>query len=177
MSLFSPEAAIHVLDLSPRDVVLDAGVGSGAYSRIAAKKVSAEGTVYAADIHKDLLTRIADDFAKEGYANIHTLWANIEAKNGIPLADGVCDSVLLCNTLFMTEHKHECVTEILRVLKKNGTILVVDWSASHGGTGPHIDHVFNEEDARALFGTFGCSIIRTLDATDSYQYGFVAKKV
>ena len=177
MSFFSPEQAIDVLELSPREVVLDAGVGSGAYSRIAAKKVTTEGTVYAADVHKDLLVRIADDFAKEGYTNIHTLWANIEKHHGLSLADEVCDAVLLCNTLFMVEDKDETVRELLRVLKKGGKILVVDWSASHGGTGPHADHVFKENDARVFFEKHGCTIIRTLDAHGSYQYGFVAKKV
>jgi len=176
MQFISPSDHIQTVELSPGDVVVDAGAGSGAYTIAAAHAVTERGTVYAVDVHKELLARVHADATAQGLENVHTLWGDIELKNGIQLNDGVADAVLICNTLFMIEDKDGLMEEVKRILKEKGRLLIVDWSDSHGGVGPHADHVFLEKDARALIEKHGLHFVREVDGA-THHYGFVAMKV
>lgn len=173
MNFTEPHNHIVALGLNPGDVVVDFGAGSGAYALVAAKAVTPRGIVYAVDINRDLLTRLKGDAQEKGFENIEIIWGDIEVKNGIKLTDRIADAVLLCNTLFMTEDKNGLLEEIKRILKPKGKVLVVEWSDSHGGVGPHKDHVFIEEDAKELFTAHGFSISHISDDA-SYHYRFVA---
>ncbi|MFZ2151850.1 MAG: methyltransferase domain-containing protein [Minisyncoccia bacterium] len=173
MNFTDPRTHIDALGLNPGDVVVDVGAGSGAYALVAAEAVTPRGTVYAVDLNRDLLTRLKGDAQEKGFGNIEIIWGDIEIKNGIKLSDHIADAILLCNTLFMVEDKNGLVAEIKRVLKPKGKVLVVEWSDSHGGIGPHKDHVFAEEAAKELFTTYGFSISHISDDA-SYHYRFVA---
>ncbi len=176
MNFISPEDHIVTLELSPGDIVVDAGVGSGAYALAAASTVTDRGTVYAIDLNKDLLARVYNDAEKMGLTNIHTLWGDIEVAGGMQVENKIADAVLVCNTFFMIENKDGLMEEVKRVLKDSGKLLVVDWSDSHGGVGPHTDHVFLEQDAKLLCERHGFGIICAVDGA-AHHYGFVAMKV
>lgn len=176
MNFISPLDHIATLELSPGDIVVDAGVGSGAYALASARAVTDRGIVYAIDIHKDLLARVHNDAEKEGLMNVHTLWGDIEVAGGMQVENNIADAVLVCNTLFMIEDKDGLMEEVKRVLKSSGKLLIVDWSDSHGGVGPHSDHVFLEQDAKALCERHGFRVVRAVDGA-AHHYGFVAMKV
>ena len=176
MQFISPVDHIATLELSPGDIVVDAGVGSGAYALACARAITDRGIVYAIDIHKDLLARVHNDAEKEGLANVRTLWGDIEVVGGMQVEAQIADAVLVCNTLFMIEDKDGLMEEVKRVLKDTGKLLIVDWSDSHGGIGPHADHVFLEVDAKVLCEKHGFRIVRAVDGA-AHHYGFVAMKV
>lgn len=173
MNFTNPTIHIDALGLNPGDVVVDLGAGSGAYAKVAAKAVTARGTVYAIDLNRDLLTRLKQDATGEHLPNIDTVWGDIERENGVQLTSHIADAILLCNTLFMVEDKGGLLKEIQRLLKPKGKVLIVEWSDSHGGVGPHKDHVFSEEEAKTLFSTHGFTISHISDDA-SYHYRFVA---
>lgn len=129
--------------------------------------------MYAVDINRDLLTRLKTDAQEKGLENIDILWGDIEVRNGVQLQDHIADAVYFCNTLFMTEDKKGLILEMQRILKSKGKVLVVEWSDSHGGIGPHQDHVFSESDAKNLFIEHGFTISHVSDDA-SYHYRFVA---
>jgi predicted methyltransferase len=62
---------------------------------------------------------------------------------------------------------------VAKLLKPGGELLVVDWSASHGGVGPHKDHVVAEEKAIQLVERHGFKMKRRLPAGD-FHYAFLA---
>lgn len=173
MNFTNPTTHIDALGLNPGDVVVDLGAGSGAYAKVAAKAVTARGTVYAVDLNRDLLTRLKQDATTEHLLNIDTVWGDIEKENGVQLTSHLADAILLCNTLFMVEDKEDLLKEIKRLLKPKGKVLVVEWSDSHGGVGPHKDHVFEEEAAKSIFIKHGFTISHISDDA-SYHYRFVA---
>lgn len=173
MNFTDPRTHINSLGVNPGDVVIDLGAGSGAYALVAAHAVTPRGTVYAIDLNRDLLTRLQNDARTEQLSNINIVWGDIETKNGIKLQDHIADAILICNTLFMTENKEGVLSEIKRLLKPKGKVLVVEWSGSHGGIGPHGDHVFSEEDAKKLFMDHGFRVSHVSDDS-SYHYRFVA---
>jgi ubiquinone/menaquinone biosynthesis C-methylase UbiE len=173
MNFTDPRSHIDTLGLNPGDVVVDLGAGSGSYALIVGEVVTPRGTLYAVDLNHDLLTRLKKDAIDKGLTNIDIVWGDIEIKNGVKLHDHIADALLLCNTLFMTEDKQGLLQEIKRLLKPRGKILVVEWSDSHSGVGPHKDHVFPETAAKQLFIENGFTLSHLSDDT-SYHYRFVA---
>lgn len=170
-----PAAAVRAAGIHEGMVVADFGAGSGFFTRAAAREVGESGVVWAVDQNRDLLPRIKNLSAAEGLTNVEVVRGDIEAVGGTGLPEGYFDFCILANVLFMLEHKGECVAELRRVLKKSGGALVVDWSGSHGGLGPHPDHVFGEDAARTLFEKHGFTAGPSLH-TGAFHWGFVVRK-
>ncbi len=174
MAFLTPEHLIDHLFIRDGGVVADIGSGSGAYLISLAKKVGEEGKVYAVDIHKEVLDSAKKTLDALGYVNVDIIWADIE--EGLYLDSYSLDAVVVSNTLFMIEDKKKALKEIKRVLIPEGLALVVDWSKSHAGIGPHKDHVFTESQAEDLFVSGGFRIMARLPAGD-YHYAFIAKSL
>ena len=91
------------------------------------------------------------------------------------MANYSVDAVILSNTLFQTEDKKELISEIQRVLKPTGKLLLIDWSDSFGNLGPTPAMVFTEKQAEELFISEGFVLERKIEAGD-HHYGFVLRK-
>jgi len=143
----------NVLQLGLRDgmKVGDLGSGSGHYAVAAAAIVGSSGRVYAVDIQEDILKRVKDNAHEKGFRNVETVWGNFEKLGGTKLRDDSLDAVILSNTLFQLEHKEGAVSEIRRILKPGGRLLVIDWAGAYGGMGPLPHHVISEHAAEELF--------------------------
>ncbi len=143
----------NVLQLGLRDgmKVADLGSGVGHHAISAAHVVGPEGRVYAVDVQEDVLVHLADTAKRRGLKNMETVWGNIEKVGGTKLKEKSMDAVMLANTLFQLEDIQTAVTEIKRILKTGGRLLVIDWAGSYGGIGPAEQHVVSEHRAEELF--------------------------
>jgi hypothetical protein len=65
---------------------------------------------------------------------------------------------------------------VAKILKPEGELLIVEWSQSHGGIGPHPNHVVPEEKAEMLAQKHGFRLEKRLRAGD-YHYAFIALSV
>jgi ubiquinone/menaquinone biosynthesis C-methylase UbiE len=170
-----PRAIITHLHLHSGDVIADFGAGVGHYLGALSNAVGGEGKVYACEIQKMLVERLTKRIHEERLLNTHALWCDLEAKGGTKLRDGLLDAGLLINTLFQIENKVASLTEIGRVIRKGGKLIVVDWSDSFGGMGPQPAHVLKEADTRALLEANGFTFERDFPAAD-HHYGLVFSK-
>jgi len=173
-SFLNPTRALELASLHEGQMVADFGAGSGFFTRAAARMVEG-GTVWAVDDNGDLLSRIKSLSLAEGLHNVEILRGNIEAAHGCGLPDNHFDLVIAANILFSAHNKEAVVHEIARVLKRTGRALVIDWSSSHGGLGPHPDHVVTEESARKMFDVGGFSFVEPVHA-GAYHWGFIVRK-
>jgi len=153
----------------------DFGAGSGFFTRALAREVGEGGVVWAVDLQADLLPRIKTLATAEGLHQVEVIQGNVEVLGGSNLPDNHFDFCVVANVLFSLEHKGECVAEVRRVLKSGGRALVVDWSGSFGGLGPHKDHIVTGEAARAMFEAQGFTFIEEVPA-GLYHWGFVVRK-
>jgi ubiquinone/menaquinone biosynthesis C-methylase UbiE len=143
----------HVLQMGLRRGmrVADLGVGSGRHAISASRIVGEGGRVYAVDIQEDILIRLKDDLLRFGIKNVETVWGDLEKAGSTKLKEHSVDAIILSNVLFQIEHKDRVLTEIKRILKPKGKLLVVDWAGSYGGVGPSEEHVFSEQTAEKMF--------------------------
>ncbi len=179
MNTFSdPEKIIEQVTLLPGQKVADLGAGNGAYARALAKKVLVgnTGAVYAVDIKKNMLEKIAQDAQEAGFENLHVVWGDIEEPLGTRLRENSIELVLIANTLFQVGSKKNLIDEAHRILTPAGTLVVVDWSESFGNIGPKPDHVVTESAAKKLCENNGFVFDRDLQAGE-HHYGFVARKM
>lgn len=170
-----PEKNIEQFHVDPGMIVADLGSGSGFYSLALAKNVGPSGKVYAIDVQKDLLSRLEQGAKQEGYLNIELIWGDLDEVGGSTLKDSVADRVVVANILFQLEEKDNFLSEVKRILKPNGTILVVDWSDSFSGLGPVEEQVVKQGVARVLFEDAGLKFVREINAGD-HHYGMVFKR-
>jgi ubiquinone/menaquinone biosynthesis C-methylase UbiE len=170
-----PQKNIEQFGLQPGQKVADFGAGSGFYSFAAAQAVTSKGTVYSIDVQQDLLAKLTNEARRQGISNIETIWGDAERLGATKLADGSMDAVIISNLLFQLEDKPGAAKEALRILKKGGRALVVDWSDAFGGLGPHPEHVVTRVMAEELFTQAGFQFDHEIQA-GAHHYGLIFSK-
>ena len=101
---------------------LDYGCGTGDFTIHAARKVSETGKVYALDYFPRQLEIVTERSAKAWLANIQT----IRSANDTGLPDESVDVVWMCDVLHEIKARREVLSEVHRVLKKDGTLALHD---------------------------------------------------
>ena len=171
MSFLTPEHLVRELYLKPGDRVADIGCGTGVYTIALANEVGEMGQVYAVDVHREALHTLAGTLDKRGIQNVEMIWANVEEY--IPIDGYSLDAVVVSNVLFQLGNINLLLDHISKLLKPEGQLLMVEWSDSHGGIGPHKDHVIEESYAEKLVLEHNFRILKRLPA-GSYHYAFIA---
>jgi ubiquinone/menaquinone biosynthesis C-methylase UbiE len=170
----NPAVNVHAMGIEPGMKVADFGAGSGAYALAAARIVGQSGRVYAVDVQKDLLSRIKNNAAEEGIGWLDVVWGDFEKADGSHIKDASVDVVVLSNTLFQIEHIPAAFAEARRVLKKNGRLVIIDWTDSFGGMGPEPQRVVSKEKATAHAHKAGFALFKEFTA-GAHHYGIILK--
>src|SRR3989338_3910363 len=144
--------------------VADFGAGSGFLPRAAARGVGEGGVIWAVDAHRELLPRLKNLALAEGLRNVEGMHGDIERTGGSHLQNAHFDLVMAVNVLFSAENKEALAQEGVRVLRRGGKALVIDWNGSHGGPGPHPSHIVTEASARRIFEDAGFAFVSNAKA-------------
>lgn len=174
-AFLNPRAVVEAAHISPGSSVADLACGSGFFARAAARAVGPEGVVWAVEAHQDMLPRLKNLAAGEGLHNIEVVRGTPERVGGTHLPEGQMDFCILANTLFSMHDKEAAAREAYRVLRKAGRLLVVDWTASHGGLGPHEGHVVTAAEAKEIFAKAGFGHAEDISA-GAYHWGLILRK-
>ena len=174
-SFLHPTQALRAAKVADGMRVADFGSGSGFFTRAAARLVGQSGLVWAVDAHQDLLSRVKNLSLQEGLHNVEVVHGNVEKKGGSHLPDENFDLVIIANLLFAAEYKEALAKEAHRVLRKGGRVLIIDWTESFGGLGPHPDHVVSADHAQTLFELNGFTRLGAVPA-GAYHWGMIMKK-
>jgi len=168
----NPIETLKHLKLRKDMIAADFGCGSGGWAIPLAKKLE-DGIVYAIDILEEPLSALRGRLALEKIGNIKTIRANLENKRGSTLADDSLDLVLMTNLLFQLEDKKGVFKEAKRILKRDGKILVVDWT-SDASLGPGQGRV-SEKEVKELAKEIGLKLEKEFEA-GIYHYGLIFEK-
>ncbi|MCL6638060.1 MAG: methyltransferase domain-containing protein [Firmicutes bacterium] len=112
-------AVLNNLSISPEDIVIEVGCGTGRTACHIAKTTGAH--VFALDYSPAMLAKAADRARQEG-VEVHFVQGDAR---DMPFLNDVADLVLIESVLLFLPPK-EVLKECRRVLKKNGIIVVVE---------------------------------------------------
>jgi len=137
---------IHNDSIFPSDsLVLEAGCGVGAQTKIIATKNPGTNFI-SVDLSEDSISEARRMVKSLGIKNVELEQADIYH---LPYKDETFDSVIVC---FVLEHLHnpiQALNELKRVLKKGGTMVVIE--GDHGST-------FFYPDSKYAYSAINCQI-------------------
>jgi ubiquinone/menaquinone biosynthesis C-methylase UbiE len=154
------ERILKLARLQPGEAVLDVGCGTGTLAIAAKREVGAAGKVSGIDASPEMLARAA---MKARRAGIDVAFTEAPAQ-ALPFPDASFDVVL---TSVMLHHlprpaRAQCASEMRRVLKPGGRVLVVDFAMSQEkGLMTHLHRRHGHvklDDIVALLGAAGLQV-------------------
>jgi len=131
-----PTEIVSHLDIKEGMKIADFGCATGYFVFPLAKKIGNSGVVYALDILTEKLETVDSQAKLSGFNNIITRHANLEKDGGSELGEEEVDWVFLVNMLYQNSNKKAVFQEAKRILKKGGSILVIEWNEGSTLFGP-----------------------------------------
>jgi ubiquinone/menaquinone biosynthesis C-methylase UbiE len=137
-----------------------------------AKATGKDGIVTAVDIMEEPLQSVHAKAEAAGLMNVKTVRADLEVLGGTKIPDASQDVSAVVNVLFQSQKKDAILAEAVRILKRGGKLLLVDWKKGVPGFGPPDALRTDEETLRQLALAAGVRLERAVDAGAFYT-GFL----
>lgn len=134
------------------------------------------GIVYAIDIQKTILETVKRKQRLENISNIVPLWSNLEIFNSTKIEAGSLDVVFLINTLYQSSKRVEILREAVRVLKKSGKLVIVEWKKVSIPFGPPVEERVDIHSLKNAAPKLGIDLVKEF-FTGSYHYGLIFTKL
>lgn len=176
-SLLDVNLVLKMAKVGERKKVADLGCGStGFFSFGPAKMVGKSGKVYSVDILKPILEKIKRQAKQENFENVETIWSDLEIFNATKIESGSLDVGLLVNTLYQSHKRAEIIRESVRMLKKGGTLAIVEWKDTYAPFGPPIEERVKKVVLFQAANKLGLQLEEEFEA-GPYHYGMVFIKL
>lgn len=176
-NLLNSNIVLSKVGLAEGMKVGDLGCGTnGHFVFEAASIVGKTGKVYAIDIMKPVLENINRRKRVENIKNIETIWSNLEIFNATALEAGSLDTALLVNILYQSHKRVEILREAIRMLKRGGKLVVVEWKSVTSPLGPPIEERVKKEQLLSVAEKIGLKFEAEFFA-GQFHYGLVFTKI
>lgn len=174
------ENTSRLLELAPKETLLkvgfqknmilcDIGSGTGVFAFEAAK--ISGNDIYALEVSQKLITLL--EARKETYGLPNVKVEKVKDK-GLPLKSNCCDMALLVTVLHELEARSEMLSEVKRILKDNGKLLIIEFHEKQTPMGPPISHRIGEDKVERLCIESGFQVWNRLFLGDNF-YGILFK--
>ena len=120
----NPDNAIDELNLKPGMTVADVGAGTGYMSLKLAKRVGANGKVFAEDVQPDMLAKVRENAAKANLKNIQAVQGTFTDPK---LPRGQMDLVLLVDVYHEFSEPQKMLRGIRESLKPDGRLVLLEY--------------------------------------------------
>jgi ubiquinone/menaquinone biosynthesis C-methylase UbiE len=174
--LIDIEVFFREIDLKTGSTFLDLACGRGAYCLKASAIIGATGTVFAVDLWQEGIEELKACAIEENALNIKAFVS--DAGRRIPIDDQVVDTCLTATVLhdFVEDHISETVMqEVVRVLKTNGLLAVMEFKKIDGPPGPPQHIRLSAEEVAAIVIPYGFIKERLVDL-GPYNYLMLFRK-
>jgi len=176
-ALISASAVLDKAKVGDGTKIADLGCGiSGHYVFPASKRVGKRGIVYAIDILKNILDTINKRARLEKMENLKTVWSDLEMFGATKIESGSLDAALLANTLYQSHKRPEIIREGVRLLKKGGLLLIVEWKDIALPFGPSPEERVKQDLIKIAAPKLGLELEEEFEP-GPYHYGLVFKKL
>lgn len=127
-----PEIIWRELALADPRVVVDIGAGTGFFAVPFGRKL-ASGRMYACDLQEEMLAWMREHLPAD--VRDRVILVRME-ESRVPLDDGIADLVYMINVHHELEDVAAIMGESYRLLKRGGTVMVIDWRKGETPMGP-----------------------------------------
>ena len=117
-----PEKIMDVVGVKPGMIIGEVGAGTGYFTFKLAKRVGAEGRVYANDISRSSLKSLKNRCESDGVTNIETIVGEVEN----PLLPDELDMVFIVNAFHDLANPVALLNNLADSLKPNAPVVIVD---------------------------------------------------
>ncbi|MFH1662296.1 MAG: methyltransferase domain-containing protein [Candidatus Falkowbacteria bacterium] len=163
--------------ISDKMKMADLGCGSsGHFVFPASDLVGKHGKVYAVDILKTALESINKRARQENLTNIETVWSDIERFGATKIEANSVDVGLLVNTLYQSNKRAEIIRESIRMIKKGGKLVIVEWKNISSPFGPPAEERVKKELLESASKKLGLDTEQEFTA-GPYHYGIIFTKL
>ena len=128
-----PQQVLDALHLRPGLKVVDFGSGPGYFTLPVAERVGSSGTVFALDAEQAMLEALQQRATAAAVSNI---FAILNDARNIPLPDAIADRALLSLVLHEMPDRSLLLSEVSRLLRPQGRLVVVEWQPWQTEHGP-----------------------------------------
>ncbi len=163
--------------ISEKMKVASLGCGaSGHFVFPVANLVGKKGTVYAVDILKTVLEVINKRAKLENLTNIKTVWSDLEIFGATKIESSSVDIALLINTLHQSHKRADMLRESIRIVKKGGRLVVVEWKNIAIPFGPPAEDRVSKEQLEIAAKKLGLNLESDFNA-GQYHYCLIFMKL
>ena len=144
------------LDLKKGTTFLDVASGWGAYSLAASDIIGKDGQVYAVDLWEEGISSLRKEADAKGIQNLETFVSDV-AQN-IPVEDDCVDVCLMATVLHdlvADKVEGQVMKEILRVMKSEATLAIVEFYKKEGPPGPPKPVRLSPEEVDQMVSVYG----------------------
>jgi ubiquinone/menaquinone biosynthesis C-methylase UbiE len=163
------------LDLKKDITFLDVACGRGAYSLAAAEIIGNNGQVYAVDLWEEGIFTLRNEAASKEIGNIKAFVSDVARH--IPVEDDCVDVCLMATVLhdLVADQVDQTVLkEIVRVMKTDGTLAIVEFFKKEGPPGPPKPVRLSPEEVDQMLSAHGFQQKRYTDiGPDNYLQIFI----
>ena len=162
--LIDVDAFYRELDLKAGITFLDVACGRGAYCLKASEIVGSAGTVYAVDLWPEGIEQLKVSAVEKNALNINAFVS--DAGRHIPVDDQVVDVCLMATVLhdFVDDQiSEEVLQEIVRVMKPDGMLAIVEFKKIDGPPGPPVHIRLSPEAVGDMLAPYGFAKIKLTD--------------
>lgn len=151
----------------------DFGCGrNGNFVFLTAQQAGKNGLVYAVDIMKNNLESIAQEAKEQNLHQIKTIWSDVEMPKGTKIEENTLDLILLINLLHEANKPINVLKEAIRLLKKGGRLLIVDWKKTSSPIGPAVETRINKDLLASVSSKNG--LIKEMEfEAGQYHFGLI----
>ena len=174
--LIDVETFYREIDLQPGIAFLDVACGRGAYCLKASEIVGSAGTVYAVDLWQEGIEQLKANAVEQNVLNVNAFVS--DAGRHIPVNDQVVDVCLMSTVLhdFVDDQiSKEVLHEVVRVLKTDGMLAIVEFKKIDGPPGPPVHIRLSPEEVEDMLGPYGFTKVR-LTEVGQFNYLMLFRK-
>ncbi|GAC1525969.1 MAG: class I SAM-dependent methyltransferase [Chloroflexota bacterium] len=150
-----PEPLLRASGIQPGEVAADIGAGTGFWTLPLSQSVGAAGLVYAVDVEPVMLKELRTLVTEKHLTNVQVVGS---AEREIPLSSGIADVAVAGFVVHEPADPPAFLSEIVRLLRPGGRLLVVDWHKKPTEKGPPLGHRLAQREVEGFLRDAGLAV-------------------
>ena len=155
LEYLNPDLIWEKAALKDPSILIDIGAGTGFFALLFSEKMK-KGKVYACDISDEMLSWLEDNLPSESKGRV--IPVRME-ESSVSLSEDMADLVYMINLHHELEQPQKILREALRLLRRGGKLLIIDWKKEQTPEGPPLEIRVTEEAIESQMRRSGFSNI------------------